>query len=258
MFVRPAGNRIFRRTGDNIGRRALEHGNLRGGASHRRHQRYRRRTAADHDHALVGIIQIFRPLLRMDDLAPETLRALEMRRVAACVIVIAAAHIEERAGDMARLAILLDLQRPLSVFGGPARRHHLATEANMPVDSEFLRGVDDITADRLAIGDGAIARPGVEGKAQRIHVRIRTDARIAEQIPGAADRIARFEDRVALAGAFGGNAVARIDTGKPSAHDQDIETLRDVGRRRGLTCFGGTGHFSVPSARGSRIAPIWK
>ena len=180
MFVRPAGDGILRRACDDIGRRTLQHGDLLCGLRHRGHQRHRRRAAADHDHALARIIQIVRPLLRVDDLPPESLRAFEMRRMAARIIIIAAAHVEERAGDMALLAILLDLQRPLGVFGGPARRHHLATEANMPVDPEFLRGVDDVIADRLAIGDGLIARPGVEGEAQRVHVRIRADTGITE------------------------------------------------------------------------------
>ena len=258
VFVRPAGNRILRRAGDDIGRRALEHGNLLRRPRHRGHQRNRRRAAADHDHALVGVIQIIGPLLRMDDLPPESLRAFEMRRMAARIIVIAAAHVEERAGDMARLAILLDLQHPLGIFGGPARRHHLAAEADMPVDPEFLRGIDDVIADRLAIGDGAIAGPGVKGKTERIHVRIRTDAGIAEQVPCPANRIARFEDRVAFARAFGGYAVSRIDTREAGADDKDIEPVRAVGGRRGSVWCGGTGHFDIPSARGSEIIPIWK
>ena len=63
--------------GAEIGRRALQHGDMRGILGHRRDQRRRGRARADHDDALAVVVEIFRPFLRMDD------RALEVGHVRA-------------------------------------------------------------------------------------------------------------------------------------------------------------------------------
>jgi hypothetical protein len=55
----------------------------------------------------------------------------------------------------------------------------------------------DVVADRGAVGDRLAFGPGLERVAERVHVGVRAHARIAEQVPGAADRRARFQDRVA-------------------------------------------------------------
>ena len=47
-----------------------------------------------------------------------------------------------------------------------------------------------------AIDLAVVPRP--ERVAERVHVGVRADPRVAEQVPGAADRVARLEDRVAL------------------------------------------------------------
>ena len=70
------------------------------------HQRDGGGAAADHHDALVRVVEVFRPFLRMDDFAREIFGACEFRRVAARIVVIAAAHEKEIAGE-AR-----DLSRP--------------------------------------------------------------------------------------------------------------------------------------------------
>ena len=67
-------------------------------------------------------------------------------------------------------------------------------EANLAVDAKFARGVADVLQDRGTIGDRLLARPGPKAETQRIHVGIGADAGITEQIPGAADRSASFND----------------------------------------------------------------
>src|SRR5215469_8995437 len=62
------------------------------------HERHGRCTATDHHDALAGIIETGGPMLRMDNRAPEPLRAPEFREIAGAVTVIARAHEEEVAG----------------------------------------------------------------------------------------------------------------------------------------------------------------
>ena len=57
---------------------------------HRGNERHRRRTAADHDDALAGVVEVLRPLLGMDDGARESLDPLELGRVSMVVVVVAA------------------------------------------------------------------------------------------------------------------------------------------------------------------------
>ena len=90
--------------GAEIGRRALQHGDVRALVRHRRHQRRRRRARADHDDALAVVVEVLGPFLRMDDRALELGHALPLRRIALGVAVIALAHPEEIGGEAQLLA----------------------------------------------------------------------------------------------------------------------------------------------------------
>ena len=90
--------------GAEIGRRALQHGDMRAIVGHRRDQRRRGSARADHDDALVLVVEIFRPFLRMDDRALELGHVLPLRRIALGVAVIALAHPEEIGGEAKLLA----------------------------------------------------------------------------------------------------------------------------------------------------------
>ena len=85
--------------GAEIGRRALQHGDMRAIVGHRRDQRRRGSARADHDDALVLVVEVFRPFLRMDDRALELGHVLPLRRIALGVAVIALAHPEEIGGE---------------------------------------------------------------------------------------------------------------------------------------------------------------
>src|SRR4030095_6309945 len=67
--------------------------------------------------------------------------------------------------------------------------------------------------------------PWPEGVAQRVHVGVRADAGIAEQIPGPAARPARLDDGVALARALVLQVPGGADTRQARAHDQDVEVF---------------------------------
>ena len=66
---------------------------------HRRDQRRGGRARADHDDALVLVVEIFRPFLRMDDRALEPGHVLPLRRIALGVAIVALAHPEEIGGE---------------------------------------------------------------------------------------------------------------------------------------------------------------
>src|SRR5579871_60033 len=98
-------------------------------------------------------------------------------------------------------------------------------EPDLAIDAALARRVFDVAQDRRTVGDRFRTRPGPEAIAHRVHVGIRTDSRIAEEIPGAADRAAPFEDRKALLRAFLREVPGRTDPGKPGTHDQDIHMI---------------------------------
>src|SRR5262249_55667942 len=79
--------------------------------------------------------------------------------------------------------------------------------------------------DRRTVGDRLGVLPGPERVPQRVHIGIRADARIAEQVPGPADRFASLEDRVGLAGATALQMAGRSDPRQAGADDQNVEVL---------------------------------
>ena len=165
----------------------------------------------------------------MDDLAAEALGARELGRVALVVAVVAAADVEEAAGQLrpsrrssprsTSTVQRASARRP----AGAARRDGRSGSARRSRTRSRSRGrssrIDGPVGDRLRL------RPGPERVAEREHVGVRADARVAEQVPGAADRLARLEDRVALAGALGLQVVGGADAGEAGADDQDVEVL---------------------------------
>ena len=64
----------------------------------RRHQRHRGRATADHHHPPAGVLEVGRPELGMHEPAPELVQPGELRLVAAVVVVVAGAGVEEGAG----------------------------------------------------------------------------------------------------------------------------------------------------------------
>src|SRR5205807_7403063 len=109
---------------------------------------------------------------------------------------------------------------PYGVGGGPVRSDNAVVETDVAVDALLGSHVLDVAEDGAAVGDGLIARPGTEPVAEREHVGVRADTRIAEQVPGATDSVARLEDGVAGPGALGLYVVTGDDAGHTRAHYQ--------------------------------------
>ncbi len=78
--------------------------------------------------------------------------------------------------------------------------------------------------------DGAVGQhlqlvPRPELVAEGEHVGVGADARVAEQVPGAAEALAALEDRDGLVRELGGELAGRADAGQAGADDQDVEVL---------------------------------
>ena len=83
---------------EDVRRRALQHGDVRGVAGHRRDQGDRGGATADDDDLLAGVVQVLRPVLWVDALTLELVHAREGRQVARVVVVVAGAADQEAAG----------------------------------------------------------------------------------------------------------------------------------------------------------------
>ena len=127
------------------------------------------------------------------------------------------------------------------------------------------RGFADVAADRRAVGDGLGRFPRLEAIAERVHVGIRTDAGIAEQIPGAADSVAAFQDGIGFVRAILLQMNRRANARQAGANNQNVEIsgthgtrlpLRERKARAGLRQWGKTARAATnrhrPAAAGYR------
>ena len=132
----------------------------------------------------------------------ELLEAGDLGVVRLAVAVVARAHEQVVARDRHRLGRpvaggALGRHGPRGVVARPLGATHGVTEADVPVDAELGDGLAQVVHDRRAVGDRLGRRPRLEPVAERVHVAVGPHARVAEQVPRAADVVAALEDRVA-------------------------------------------------------------
>ena len=223
-FAEPRGDLVVAGHGEDVARRALQHGHVRGCVHQRRHQRHRSRAAADHDDTLGLVVEVFRPVLRVDAKTLVALHAGEVRQVAVVVVVVAGAADQQLARERALSAagFLGGGDGPLVLLAGELGARDLQSELDLPVDAVFARGVGDVLADRGAVGQHLERVPRPECVAEAEHVRIRADAGIAEQVPGPADGRPSLEDRHALARTFAGQVAGHADARQAGTDDQHV------------------------------------
>src|SRR4051794_35520701 len=141
----------------------------------------------------------------MHDPSAEIVAALEFRRVARFVFVIAGAHEQEIAGEVhdfriaLAVAAALGLNGPARLVRGPRRSLDAVVEANFLIDTVFGGGLAHVVQDPRPVGDRLWLGPWLERITQREHVAVGADAGISEQIPGATYTVASLQERKALA-----------------------------------------------------------
>ena len=232
-------DRILGGQADDVAGRALQHRHVPGGLGHGRHERHRGRAAADHDDPFTRVIQVLGPLLRVYHLAAEVPDARQRRLVPVVVAVVAAAQQQEAARQYHGFGAVGGLHRPSRVGGGPGRPGHPVVVADVLVDPRLGGRVADVAEDRGAVRDGLGPGPRAERVTERLHVRVRAHARVAEEVPGAAHDIAGLEDDVGPAGERGLQVVRSADPGQPGPDDQHVDVLAHwrTAPRRGRSRF---------------------
>jgi hypothetical protein len=229
------GDHLLGWPSDHIRRRALQHDDMRGFRCHRRNDRYRRRAATDHDEPLAVVAQVVRPLLRMHDAASELLRAWPIWRVALRILVVTRAQEEEVARESELLAVgAIDVERPASVLGPPRRPHDFEPETNVAIDAIGFRRFNEIAQDRGSVSDRLRIVPGKKRVAERRHIRVGTNARIAKKVPGAPDRISRFEDGKSRLRPLPNKMAGCSDSRQTGADDKNVEVRTLSADRRGI------------------------
>ena len=222
--------------GPEIGRRALQHRDMRAIRRDRGDQGRRGGARADHDDLLAVVVQIVRPLLRVNDRALEGLDAIPLRRIALRMTVIALAHPQEVRGHCDGLAGIGPRRgdRPQIVSAGPVRLRDLVPIADVAGEVVLI---DDLAhvAQNLRGGGDRRAQPWLEPITEGMQVAVGANARVAVGDPGAAEGLLRFQDNEARAGALLRQVPGAAHPGDTGADDQDVEVF-GLRRRRPGDC----------------------
>src|SRR5262245_18444240 len=98
-------------------------------------------------------------------------------------------------------------------------------EPDLLVDAGVGGGLADVREDRRPVGDRLGLGPRPEPVTQGVHVRVGSDPRIAEQIPGATDGVPGFENRVLLARELSLEVMRHPDAGQTGTDDQHVHMV---------------------------------
>ena len=93
---------------------------------------------------------------------------------------------------------------------------------DVPVDARDGRRLANVIAERFPARDDLLLRPRAPRETKGVEVRVGADARVAEEVPGAADAVARFEDGVRGGGEVALQAVGGVDARDTGADDDDV------------------------------------
>ena len=177
------------------------------------------------------------------------LDAGEGRRVAGRVVVVAGAPVEERTGPRLGPPVGENVEGPARLGRRPLRTSHFAPEPDPRVDAVCGCGLPQVLADLCSPGTRVGAAPGRIREAQRVHVRVGAHAREPEEVPGAADRRPRLEDRERGARSLVLQVPRRADPAETGPDDENVDVPRGHQRRlRGTTGW--------PASRGRRCRPL--
>ena len=187
-------------------------------------------SGSDDDDTAARDLQRLGPELRMDDRTGELRLAGELGAVALRVVVVAAAQVQEPAGQLALLVPLPERQGPPRLAARPVGSDNAVAVPDLPVDTVSRRRPSDVGEDLVTVGDGLCIGPGLEREAQRAHVGVRSHPRIAEEVPRAAHRIACLQDREALVRQLRLQPIGRVDPRDAGADDGHVKVLKSCPR----------------------------
>ena len=215
------------RHGHNVAGRTLQHGHLGRFFRHRRHQRNRRGTTANHHHFLAAVVQLFRPLLRVNNLALEVLFSGEVWPVTLVIVVVPSAIHHEPAGEFTAFAagFMLCIECPLLLIAGPVSVIQFQAVLHFVVEAELPGRFSHVLTDISALGQYLLGVPGLEVKTEAGHVGVRADTGITEQIPGATHLFPSLDNGHALIGKLAGDVASGSDTGQSGTNDHDVVVL---------------------------------
>ena len=216
------GERRAGGTGKHVGRGTLQQRDV-GALGERRRQSDRRGAAADHQHFAPRDVETLRPELRMHDFAPKGAQARQIGAIGAVIAKISGADRDMAASDVYAPLWRVGLQGPQAVARIPRGGEHAGAKADRLVDAKILGGAANIGEDRGAVGDGVAAGPGLKTIAEREHVGIGAQSGIAEQIPCAAQRVSRLQDREARPRGLALQRAGGADPREPGADDDDVQ-----------------------------------
>src|SRR2546427_452716 len=114
---------------------------------------------------------------------------------------------------------------PPCLLRRPRRPRHAVTETDLPIDPILSRRLAQILENQPPVGDGFGIVPGLGGVSQGVHVGVRANAGIAEEVPGTADVVARFEDGVRPTGTARLQVIARADARNPGTGDEHVKVF---------------------------------
>ena len=212
-----------------IRRRALQHGHMRGGLRHGRHQGDGGGATSHHHHPFASMVQPGRPKLRVNHLALEVLKTCKVGLVTLGKAVITTAQIQ-------KLRLLMDLSAirqvgrdaPASINARPCGACHPVAIGDVLCHAGFLRGFLDVVQDGGPIGHGLLAAPRFEAVAQGVHVRVRANAGVAEQIPGTTQLVAGFPDAPGFVRALHLQMTRSTNARQTRTNDQDIQHVQSI------------------------------
>ncbi|CAI8300485.1 MAG: Uncharacterised protein [Hyphomonas sp. TMED17] len=166
------------------------------------HQRHCGRTGPNDQNGFALIIKIFGPVLRMNKLALKIGQPRKVRHIAFIIAEIATAHMQEARRKYDFLASSDSCYCPQRLGAIPARTDDLVIIADFIIDTIFSCSLSNIVENCGPVGNRFLRSPRFKIIAERVHVAIRPNTRIAKKVPCSADRITRLEDRIRLAGTF--------------------------------------------------------
>src|ERR1700733_1589535 len=206
---------VFAGQADDITRRTLQHDDACRLDRQVRHQRNSGSPASDYDDVLAGAIKVLGPILRMNQRPCERLFSGEMGTVTLLVTVITRAAMEETAleytflvtGQPSRYTPAPGLTAPFDACDPVPVSYPL-------VDTVFFCGFANVLEDVGAGSNRLLPRKRLKAIAERIHVRIAPDSRIAKKVPRASQRAPALQDSHRLTRQFATESASRTDAGQ--------------------------------------------